>query len=1078
MDSEQEESRWRDDTPASRPRRWSLWKLCKHFRGPLLAVAGLLAAGGVCALEWTRMHSTHELLDRAYCDQRQVELRIAGARPAELRAHRGSAVPVFDRPTALLEAQERIARLLRERPGDVALLDESGVASLLSWSYEDAITSLEQALDGDSRSPEVLNDLATAYFERAEAEHRPEDYGLAFELESRALETEPENPVFLFNRAITAERLFLFRQCLEDWGHYLRVDPKGSWADEARARLAAVRERLAAQQQRAHTPLLSAQAFAQEVDPSDQATWTRVDARIEQYLELALREWLPEAFPREKDASRSQAAHDALKALAAILRERHGDAWLHDLLTESQAHDVSGAVALFSQAMAADNITEDFDKGKDESIAAASLFARQGNAAGAMRAKFEEIYALHFSDAGGQCLKEISALEPELNSKPYAWLNVQLDLEDKICLVDRDALGASSDVAKRAAEAAQQAHYPKLHLRALGFLGDAERLEGRKRTAWRLCEGALAEYWAGSTDDVSGYNIYTLLDDLAAGEDLWRLDVAVDREAVERAQSFRDPLTKAALFVHLGVAVTKTGDRGIAEESFAQAERLLNEAPQDDISENYRVGVDIDRARLAAQTGNAGGALKMLSGLRGRVAAISNDSIQADYDGVFAEAQSGAGKRDLAIDALNAAVRIEEKRRASLRTDADRTLLARDESRLVSQLVELKLDSEDPLGALRVLAGFREEPAGAAAQAGSRAEGRSAGVHPAAGRTQGGLGPEDLPEPSSATVLVYSPLSDGLAIWKLNNQGVTYRRVMKDPQYVRLLVDRFKELCTTPLAPLASVESTSKQLYQILIEPVSDQLRPMETVVIVPGEFFAGVPFEALMDKGGSYLIERHAVVYAAGLEDAVHFAEEHVSSKMRALAVANAGSFPGSHLPRLADVTAEAEDVTSQFQASQLLENQDATFARIRRDLPRAEVFHFAGHTGSTGGHEGLLLSEARDEREKDLVLDLSLLERLKVSSLKLVVLSSCATGKEDPGDEATPVSLAEAFVQRGVRRVVATRWNLDSQAGATLMRQFYRSLLSGKPVAQAMAESEVQALHKEPHPYSWAVYDVLGRQ
>jgi len=435
---------------------------------------------------------------------------------------------------------------------------------------------------------------------------------------------------------------------------------------------------------------------------------------------------------------------------------------------------------------------------------------------------------------------------------------------------------------------------------------------------------------------------------------------------------------------------------------------------------------------------------------------MANDSIQAEYDGVLAKAQGEAGHRDLALQSLEAAVKIAEKRRASLRTDTDRMVWARDSAGLFSQLVELKLDSQDPVGALRVLERFQDEP--------------DNGIQES---------PATLPEPSSATVLVYSLLSDGVGIWKLNNQGIVYRRVAKDPQYVRLLVDRFKDLCATPSTPLASVHATSRQLYQILIEPVSDLLRPKETVLLVPGAFLAGVPFEALQDRDGSYFVERHAVVYAAGLGDISNAPEAgRVSSKMRVLAVANAGSYSGSHLPRLAEVTTEAEDVAHQFQDSQVLENEDATYARIRRDLPRSEVFHFAGHTGSRAGGAGLLLAEAPGQREKDSVLDLYLLERLNLAHLKLVVLSSCATGEEDHFDETTPESLAQAFVHRGVPHVVATRWNVDSRSDAALMRQFYRLLLGGRPVAEAMADAEVQLLHTEPHPYYWAVYDVLGRQ
>ena len=452
------------------------------------------------------MNAPRRLLDRAYSNQRRLELRIPGADHAEFQAGQERTVSAFERPEALLEVQARMAAQLQKRPDDPSLLDFSGEASLLTWSYDSAITSLQQALNSDSRSPELLNDLATGYFERGEAEHRFEDYGLAFELESQALQAEPRNPVFLFNRAITGERLFLFKQCFEDWENYLRIDPSGSWSEEARNRLASARDRFESHQGRTRTPLLSEEAFSKKIDPFDQATWMPAEARIDQYLDLALTAWMPDAFPSDKGAPKSLAAKNALAALAAILRKKHNDSWLQDLLSESAIHNIGNPVTVLSQAMTADNITEDFALGSQKSIEATRRFTQQGNLPGALRARFEEIYALHFSDAGGKCLHAISALRPELSKKPYSWLNIQLQLEEKICLVDEDVLGASSDIAQNAVEAALEAHYPKLHLRALGFLGDAERLEGKKLAAWRHSREALQEYWAGSTDDVSGYN--------------------------------------------------------------------------------------------------------------------------------------------------------------------------------------------------------------------------------------------------------------------------------------------------------------------------------------------------------------------------------------------------------------------------------------------------------------------------------------------------------------------------------------------------------------------------------------------
>ena len=117
-----------------------------------------------------------------------------------------------------------------------------GRANLLAWDYDAAIGSLERALQLQPSSPSLMTDLASAHFERAEANHNAAGYGAAADLLSRALKAAPDDPVALFNRAIVYERMRLYDQSIEDWQRYLRADSGSSWTPEARKRLADVEQ--------------------------------------------------------------------------------------------------------------------------------------------------------------------------------------------------------------------------------------------------------------------------------------------------------------------------------------------------------------------------------------------------------------------------------------------------------------------------------------------------------------------------------------------------------------------------------------------------------------------------------------------------------------------------------------------------------------------------------------------------------------------------------------------------------------------------------------------------------------------
>jgi tetratricopeptide (TPR) repeat protein len=85
-----------------------------------------------------------------------------------------------------------------------------------------------------------MTDLASAYFERAEANNRMTDYAAAVELLNRALKASPDDPVMLFNRAVVEERMHLYDLAIQDWQRYLRVDSGSGWTVEAKKRLADV----------------------------------------------------------------------------------------------------------------------------------------------------------------------------------------------------------------------------------------------------------------------------------------------------------------------------------------------------------------------------------------------------------------------------------------------------------------------------------------------------------------------------------------------------------------------------------------------------------------------------------------------------------------------------------------------------------------------------------------------------------------------------------------------------------------------------------------------------------------------
>lgn len=220
--------------------RWSRRPLFLRAPLPVWAYAAFLALAAtlIVIVMLPRRPPVETLLATAYTAHRTLELRVPRAAYGPMRLVRGStAASRLDLPPALFEAEARIARGLAQDPDDPRLLQARGRAELLEHDFDAAIADFQRCLALRPDSATVMTDLACAYFERAQSRNAQQDYRSALDLLNRVLQTAPDDPVALFNRAIVFERMQRYDQAKADWHHYLRVDPNSEWAAEAKARL-------------------------------------------------------------------------------------------------------------------------------------------------------------------------------------------------------------------------------------------------------------------------------------------------------------------------------------------------------------------------------------------------------------------------------------------------------------------------------------------------------------------------------------------------------------------------------------------------------------------------------------------------------------------------------------------------------------------------------------------------------------------------------------------------------------------------------------------------------------------------
>ena len=182
-------------------------------------------------------------------------------------------------------------------------------------------------------------------------------------------------------------------------------------------------------------------------------------------------------------------------------------------------------------------------------------------------------------------------------------------------------------------------------------------------------------------------------------------------------------------------------------------------------------------------------------------------------------------------------------------------------------------------------------------------------------------------------------------------------------------------------------------------------------------------------------------------------------------------------------------ENFEKQGQASVILTQAQATEARLRAAVTGRKVLHLACHgmaDASYGNLFGCLaLAPGRPgDPNDDGFLYAAEINGLHLEGCELAILSACQTnfGPEQSGEGVW--NLSRAFLAAGARRVIASDWVVDDEAGATLVSYLSsyqaQSPKAGESQSTATALWKAkQQLRRNPkwqHPFYWSSLVLIG--
>jgi CHAT domain-containing protein/tetratricopeptide (TPR) repeat protein len=296
-------------------------------------------------------------------------------------------------------------------------------------------------------------------------------------------------------------------------------------------------------------------------------------------------------------------------------------------------------------------------------------------------------------------------------------------------------------------------------------------------------------------------------------------------------------------------------------------------------------------------------------------------------------------------------------------------------------------------------------------------------------------------------------------------------------------------------------------LDELIFEPIRKAAAKTQFLISPDGHLHL-VPFAALIDRDGRYLIEYTSITYLASGRDLVPAQRDHPRSKPLVVA---APDYQGRYKPLrgaeeegrtlkklfvnidLAVGPAATKDVLSRARAPVFVHvathgyfRASATTGRgqargLERDLggglPRSRALPLPdidADVDSALDMAGLILAGAT---EAEATLTAREVAQIDLRGTRLVVLSACDTGVGQIGSSEGVYGLRRALAIAGAETQLVSLWKVDDDATSGLIAHYYDALRKERRAeALQLAQQALLRSQQYAHPSYWAAFVPVG--
>jgi CHAT domain-containing protein len=374
------------------------------------------------------------------------------------------------------------------------------------------------------------------------------------------------------------------------------------------------------------------------------------------------------------------------------------------------------------------------------------------------------------------------------------------------------------------------------------------------------------------------------------------------------------------------------------------------------------------------------------------------------------------------------------------------------------------------------------------------------------------------------------------AVYIIRKTGIPQGIDLGDAKQLQLKIENFRRALRDPLS--TDLHPLSRDLDQTIMQPVRGLLRDAKQLLISPDGDLNLIPFEALVDEQGHYLVQRYSISYLTTGRDLLRmqvarashgrpvivanpsFGEpqgveiagarpiklQATSLRQQRRSVTTASDLSSVYFAPLEGTAQEARSIKTLFPDANVLTGTNASKTALKQ-VNAPEILHIATHgffltgfadqgtrsqtTGTRGIkarvkienpllRSGLALAGANLSKD---AADNGILTALEASGLnlwgtKLVTLSACDTGVGEVKNGEGVYGLRRAFMLSGTETLVMSLWPVSDYVTREMMTTYYTGLKNGLGRGEALRQAELSMMKRKgrEHPFYWASFIQAG--